>query len=64
MTAATVTEGGGGAAFALEWACEWPQAASTDAKITGKMKAADRKYMGRSPQMTLTSNFMTAKLSM
>jgi hypothetical protein len=46
MTAATVTEGCGGAAFTLEWACEWLHAASTVAKITGKMKVADRKYMG------------------
>jgi hypothetical protein len=63
MTAATVTEGCGGAAFTLEWACEWLHAASTVAKITGKMKVADRKYMGRSPEMTLISNFPTAMLS-
>jgi hypothetical protein len=61
MTAATVTDGGCGATLALEWACEWLQAASTVAKIAVKMKAVDRKYMVLSPKMTLVFKLSDSK---
>jgi hypothetical protein len=55
MTSATVTAGGGGAAFDADWACEWLQAASSivqiEMQINVKMAVDNRKTMGRSVKL-------------